>query len=388
MNQDFDEASGLRAWIHKQTPNSNTALGANSISPAMADVLHWCKEKGFDVDSPYFTLEQPNAAGKTPLHIAVSEESLDIVRELVNHVKTLETHDKDSSATALLLASSTRNWRVVEVLLQKGALISVQDLSSNSALHRVQHAKGGLEVSKLLLKPPGQQGIKIDQKNINDKTALYLACEMGNGQMVELLLAHGADPNMAGPAYCTPLHCAIDFRRVKIVKALLEWRANVSVKDGRGRDAGKAARTTKNQSPEIKKLVAEWEGKTGEIGHRRGSASTQRRSIHSTTSELARVPSGDKALEPNGSSSAAPTTTMTATTRKASMPSRLPWKRETLVPQDLFASSSTLGGDVVQSNSTTSGTSSGTKISRLLNPLRRNRGSGIMASLGESRRDC
>jgi ankyrin repeat protein len=213
------------------------------------------------------------------------------VRELVNHVKTLETHDKESSATALLLASSTRNWRVVEVLLQKGALISVQDLSSNSALHRVQHAKGGLEVSKLLLKHPGQQGIKIDQKNINNKTALYLACEMGNGQMVELLLAHGADPNMAGPADCTPLHCAIDFRRVKIVKALLEWGADVSVKDGRGRDAGKAART-RNQSPEIKKLVAEWEGKTGGIGCRRGSASTQRRSIHSTTSELVRVPSG------------------------------------------------------------------------------------------------
>jgi ankyrin repeat protein len=219
----------------------------------MADVLSWCKKRGFDVDSPGFSFEKPNASGKTPLHVAVSDEKVDIVEEIVDHVKSLETRDNDQD-TALLLACSTRNRYTTSVLLKKGAKVGVQDNYGNTPLHRVQSATGGTVVARLLLDSPGHPNI-IDQTNIYDKTALHLACEMGNEPMVDVLLELGADPNYQGPAKCTPLHVAIDSRRVPIVKKLLEKGADTEIRDSSGRDAATTTRTTKRLPPEITKLV-------------------------------------------------------------------------------------------------------------------------------------
>jgi hypothetical protein len=265
LNQDFDEASGLRAWIHRQEAGTGTTDRAESLppNPPMADVLRWCKERGFDVDSQGFSFEKPNTNGKTPLHVAVSDEKLDIVEKIVDHVKSLETRDNDQ-ATALLLACSTRNRCTTSVLLNKGAKVGVQDVYRNTPLHRVQSATGGTGVVRLLLDSPGHP-INIEQKNIYDKTALHLACEMGNEPMVDLLLEHGADSNCQGPAKCTPLHVAIHSRMVTIVKKLLEQSADTAIRDSSGRDAVMTARTMKRPSSEITKLVQEHEHRTNQL---------------------------------------------------------------------------------------------------------------------------
>lgn len=98
VNGDIDEASSLQSWIRNQDARNSITSDPESNSPNsdMADVLHWCKSQVFDVDSPTFPFETPNSAGKTPLHIAVSEEDLDIISQIVNCTRKLEVCNADS----------------------------------------------------------------------------------------------------------------------------------------------------------------------------------------------------------------------------------------------------------------------------------------------------
>jgi ankyrin repeat protein len=361
LNQDYDEASGIRTWIYQKEVGTRKISRTESLksNPPMADVLHWCKERGFDVDSPNFRFEHPNADGKTPLHIAISDEKLEIVEVITNHVQTLETRDNDS-ATGLLLACSTRNRRTTEVLLRKGAKVGVQDMYLNTPLHRVQSAEKGIAVAQLLLKYPNRP-IDINQKNIYDKTALHLACEMANEPMVDLLLDHGADPNCPGPAKCTPLHVSIYSRRISIVKKLLERGADTALRDSRGLDAITAANTTKLASQNIIKLVLDHEHRVEQDRLRRLS---QTRSLEtpsgerrksSTASELTR-------LETSGSSGQSG-----GQIRKQSSPSSLP-RKDTIYSQ----SSSGSGGSTGEKEPTSPSETSSSKSSMSLKlPFRR-----------------
>jgi ankyrin repeat protein len=278
LNQEFDEARGLRNWIIDQDlhPIDDDDILSKTDhvlpTPAMSDAIRWCKEKGFDVDSPGFRFDTPNEGGKTPLHVAVSDEQLEIVEQIVDHVATVETRDNDES-TALLLACATRNRHITRVLLNHKAMVNVQDRYLNTPLHRVHAATGGVAVVKLLL---GQKDhrININQKNSYDKTALHLACQMGNEPMAELLLDNGADVDSQGPGQCTPLHVAIDQRRLTVVKKLLARGADVTIRDAAGRNAVKAAKTTRLASPDINRLLYE---------HEIAAREKQRRLSHSRT---------------------------------------------------------------------------------------------------------
>lgn len=259
LNQEFDKVPGLKAWIldkNLHPPGAGIIDKPDCIlpNPVMADAIGWCRDIGFDVASPGFHFDTPNAEGKTPLHVAVSMQEKDIVNQIVDHLTNLETRDRDSS-TALLLACATRNNRTTNVLLKHGARVDVFDKDLNTPLHRVQAAVDGITVAKLLL----NSGVDINQKNSYDQTALYLACEMGNEKMVELLLGSHADVNCRGPGKCTPLHVAIDHRRLAIVKRLLDSGADITLRDAAGRNSVKAGKTTRHGSPDINRLLQEQE---------------------------------------------------------------------------------------------------------------------------------
>lgn len=225
------------------------------------DVTRWCKDNRFDVDSRDFSFNTPNADGKTALHAAAVVRDSEIVKQIVGGVAILEKRDSDG-CMALLLACSTRNWKTTKVLLDHGAKLNVYDKFLNTPLYRVQVANGGSEVAKLLLTHPSQ-AIDINAKNCYNKTALYLACELENEVMVSLLNEHNADINCHGPHDCTPLHVAIDYRRLSIVKILLDKEADTSLSGADKRDVMKAAKITRRGSQEIKTMLQEHETKLG-----------------------------------------------------------------------------------------------------------------------------
>jgi ankyrin repeat protein len=336
LNQDFDEAEGFRHWLHEVTSQNSNDIASKSpdlsqeqqqrigdplLDSAMVDVLNWCKSAGFNVDSPSFRFEGLNKDGKTPLHVAVKKENLAIVSHIAEHVQTLETPDRERGATALWVAAETRNRRTTEVLLRKGAKVAVTDRWGNTPLHAVQSAKGGIAVAKLLLDFPNTNtspsrhyaefspsasaplglgisaappSIAIDGKNSYEKTALHIACEMGNDAMVQFLLERGADLSSQGPAGCTPLHSAVYARRISIVKLLLDRGADTAIRDNRGYDALNAAKKAEMQSQDIIRMIQEVDNRGHSPSLRRGSHtskitkevgspnSSERRSIVST----------------------------------------------------------------------------------------------------------
>lgn len=65
------------------------------------------------------------------------------------------------------------------------------------------------------------EGVDIDQRSIDGRTALYYASRVGNHGVVTALLERGADPLIADLNGSTPLIIATHFGHVRVVEALL-----------------------------------------------------------------------------------------------------------------------------------------------------------------------
>lgn len=271
LNRDFSQARATRNWVegkYSQLVNTRARVSTASTNDTLPnaetpDVTRWCKDNGFDVHSRDFSFDIPNADGKTPLHVAVVDHGLEveILKKIMDCVETLETRDSNG-CTPLLLACGTRNWKKTKVLLDRGAKLDVQDKYHDTPLHKVQEKTGGTTAATLLLSHRSH-AIDIDAKNCHNKTALYLACEMENEAMVRLLIKYKADIDCRGPHGYTPLHVAIDYRRLFIVKILLSNNADPTICDADGRDALRVAKTTRQGSQEIQKLLRDHEIKLG-----------------------------------------------------------------------------------------------------------------------------
>ena len=70
--------------------------------------------------------------------------------------------------------------------------------------------------------------IHINYSNEAQRTILCCACGYGNLEMVNLLLDHGADVNLADINGVTPLRQAVKNGYTEIVKLLLEHKANIN----------------------------------------------------------------------------------------------------------------------------------------------------------------
>ena len=96
-------------------------------------------------------------------------------------------------------------------------------------LHEIVR-RGHLDTLKLALDRMG------DENYINiledSKTVMHMALsskrdKSSSVEMISILLQHGADPNIADSAGCTPLHIAVSLRNLRACQALVEHRASV-----------------------------------------------------------------------------------------------------------------------------------------------------------------
>ena len=137
---------------------------------------------------------------ETPLHSAmteIEEEELchATVELLLKHSADVDAVDGNGSTT-LMLASEKGQYATVKTLLESGANPNIQDNDLQSVLHRTI-------------------GSNTEEQVSND--------------IIQLLIAFGADCNLLNYRGSTPLHMASELKKVLPLKTLLEYKANPNI---------------------------------------------------------------------------------------------------------------------------------------------------------------
>ncbi|WPB79255.1 ankyrin repeat domain-containing protein [Archangium violaceum] len=164
--------------IEIRDSNGNTAL-SYAVGKGHTAIVDALLKAGASVRSP----AEP---GRTPLHEAVDPDSAEL---LLAAGAELDARDK-SSSTPLLSALGRKKPEVVKVFLRHKADVRLADRDGTTALHAA--ARFSTELSSLLL----EAGAPFDTSDSRGQTPLSLALEARNLELVELLLAKGARPNI------------------------------------------------------------------------------------------------------------------------------------------------------------------------------------------------
>lgn len=217
-------------------------------------------------------LDVPGPDGNTALHIAAEKNAEPIMRLLLESGANPNVRNKDGDM-AIHIATARDDGPVLNVLLQhphggkpaiealnescwmpihvaarEGAmstarwLISagadVNAVSSDGFSHTPLHiaAEQGKRAAEfiefLITTCKGSLGLDLDCKDAWDRTPLQVAVNSDNEPAVRALLAGRANPNPINVERLTPLHEAAVKERVMVVKALLEYNADIEGDEG------------------------------------------------------------------------------------------------------------------------------------------------------------
>lgn len=136
------------------------------------------------------------------LHAAIKARAIEAVGDVLAS-RPEAVHWRNEQGRSAL--HTTRNPRILAMLLDAGAEIDAPDERGFTALHRMQIA-GPSESTRLLL----SRGARVDVVDGDGWTPLHGAATFLLVDDVQLLLAHGADPRAKTKCGSTPLHEALD----------------------------------------------------------------------------------------------------------------------------------------------------------------------------------
>ncbi|KAH7947100.1 hypothetical protein HPB52_007531 [Rhipicephalus sanguineus] len=251
------------ANIHAVDKKGLTPLHIAAKEGSLQAVCLLCQEiqKEASTDIPVAVLSRRDKQNKTPLHYAVENNHIEIVRFLLEkgvdpncssstgltalHLaamrggvpmcQLLMDHGAatdvlaDGNKTPLFLAATNDRPRIVAFLLDKGAGIEDRDVEGNSPLLGAVDS-GSVEVVRLLL----DRGADIDSRNNDDRNVLHMAVLSKNEDVLQLLLAVKGSEQLINRKDCdgdTPLHHAARNAFLDIVQILLKRGARASAKN-------------------------------------------------------------------------------------------------------------------------------------------------------------
>lgn len=198
--------------------------------------LHRVAQSG-DVASVEALLQQGASAnvqdldGVTALHRAARDGNLAVVETLIRHHADLNMRTKDGW-DALQLAAHKGHADVVKLLLSYGAMTTRKTPQGWTALH-LAALKGNVDVADVcLLNWPSYEETgrpSLDEPDEKGTTPLMLAFQHGHMEMVEYLLAKGADPDATDAKGNTLLHLLAGAEDTELASRLvLFYKADVN----------------------------------------------------------------------------------------------------------------------------------------------------------------
>ena len=166
--------------------------------------------------------------GKSPLHLAIEKDELEMSRLLIEHGADVNAED-DLGSAPLHGANYSDNVDLAKFLIEHGANVNAEDDLGSTPLHGASYS-GNVDLAKLLI----EHGANVSAENESGSTPLHGASYSGNVDLAKLFIEHGANVNAAAKSGDTPLHSASRSGSVKTAYLLIEHGANVNavVKSG------------------------------------------------------------------------------------------------------------------------------------------------------------
>jgi uncharacterized protein len=232
-------------------PNAKENNGGQSVlmwavSERHAPVVEELIRRGADIHAR-------SKAGFTPLMFATQQGDVDSARILIAAGARPNDVMPNTGLTPLIIASAMGRRDVVTLLLEKGADANAVDAQGFTPLHHAALEKGTVDIVKALLKHDAKPDVRLIQPKptfitisgivMQGATALAMAAEINNLEVVKVLVEAGADPHIPTDLNTTPLSLAAgtgtDVSRVRspeeratavqTVKFLAEHGADVNV---------------------------------------------------------------------------------------------------------------------------------------------------------------
>ena len=186
----------------------------------------------------------PNKGGYTPLSVAAQRNRVSCVKSLLNYnvnpSRPADSSRQDAGSwTPLQEACFHRHTEVVRLLLEAKANTEVWNHEKRTALHQAVRGRDKRpEILRMLL----EHGALIEPAGWDAMTPLAEACQYGNAELIEILLAAGANseaPSLAGAFSLagqkqengfTPLMRAVMGDMPQVVPLLVKYGANVEAR--------------------------------------------------------------------------------------------------------------------------------------------------------------
>lgn len=169
----------------------------------------------------------------TPFLLAVRHNHEAVVKHLVANGANIN-HITEDGRSAAFIASTTGNAEIMDLLCKNGADLSISNehgvspLISACSWDHVKVIEAMLPYASLAL---------LNHRNKQGWSALFTACHNGHLEITKLLLAAGADPNLANNEGESPLFAASENGHEEVVGALLQSKASLIQVDRAGNTA-------------------------------------------------------------------------------------------------------------------------------------------------------
>jgi ankyrin repeat protein len=170
-----------------------------------------------------------NKAGQTALMLALSSRNQDLVQLLLELGANPNIGDQNGQFPIYVAMNDPE---LFQLLVSKGADVNIKN-GRYTLLHQAI-VNNNQRIVQLLL---SQKGVDINGKTDDGETAVHLAVMRRNQMLLQQLLASGADANLTNRSLQSPLIRAVLQDDYLSVKTLLEWGADVNVRDGSNRTA-------------------------------------------------------------------------------------------------------------------------------------------------------
>ncbi|XP_047997766.1 ankyrin-1-like isoform X1 [Leguminivora glycinivorella] len=168
--------------------------------------------------------------GHTALYLACRHHSsLQTIKALLDSAEDIANYGSTESVTPLHVASTQGRVEVIQLLIDHGAMIDVQDFDGDTPLHDAALALKLKSVTALL-----HAGADPAIKNETGYTPFHLACFKGGFDIIKAMIPFVDDINEVTANGDTPLITAFNGNNESIIQFLLDNGADPHIKNNDG----------------------------------------------------------------------------------------------------------------------------------------------------------